>query len=676
MVEGLAKPVVPPAKPFLKPAALWSGMRLLARLSPWWPIAFVLAATLAVELALAERKYGLFGGGFGASHVVDRPAEIGAFLAALAVAHGLLIGALYLLFRAMHRKAPDSPLLPLNFLYFTLAFWAALLTVKYEVLSYFSDAVGFQLLRNLGGGSFLDALLFVLDEAGLLAMAGIGAAAVYWLLRRLVKRFGPARIAPAPLRWKHLLLLALALPVVLALADRETDSRYGLSRFTAPYAAGTLLAAASDFDRDGYGWFGARIDRQPFDSSRHPLALDVPGNGIDEDGYGGDFRFVPGPAEPLRVALPAKPKHLVLIVLESTRADAIGRRLGGREVTPNLNALARSGSAIPEAYSHVGFTTSSLKSLFSGRLDPAAGGPSLFRDLKANGYRIGVFSGQPESFGDISEVVGMKKNADVFVDAETLKEERAFSFAAKGSLLIDGRILLRELDREQGRPDAWSKPAFLYLNFQEAHFPYAHPATMQILPGTPIARGDIRIENRAALERTYWNAVAYDDWLVGQIVARLKALGIWENTLLAVTADHGESLFDDGFLGHGHMINSQQTRIPFILSAPGIAAAGPVGLDDYRAILLNALGARVATRPEGPVFQHIGLLDSPTAIGMAGKGGLFTVMNLETDEVSFSESGFKRPYSALRAGSAERARADRLIDEWARQRWIAHLGRH
>ena len=649
-------------------------MPRLARLTPWWPLAFVYGATLLIELALAERKYGLFGGGFGASHVIDRPAEMGLFLACLGLAHALLVGLLYLLFRALHRKRPDSPLLPFNFAFFTLAAWVALLTAKYEVLSYFSDAIGFQLIRNLGGGSLFDALLFVMDEAGLLAMAGLGAAAAWWLLRRLVKRFAPPAVRPAPLRWKHLLLIALPLPFALFAAARDPDPRYALSRFTAPYAAVAGLEEASDLDRDGYGWFGARIDRQPFDSARHPLALDVPGNGIDEDGYGGDLRFASAPpaAEP---RLPPEPKHLVLIVLESGRADAIGRRFAGREVTPNLNALARSGSLIPEAYSHVGFTTSSLKSLFSGSLDPAADGPSLFRDLKSNGYRIGVFSGQPESFGDISEVVGMKQNADVFVDAETLKEERAFSFAAKGSLLIDGRILLRELDRNFGRPADWANPAFLYINFQEAHFPYAHPSTMQILPGAPIARGDIRIENRAALERTYWNALAYDDWLIGQVIARLKALGVWENTLLAVTADHGESLFDDGFLGHGHMINAQQTHIPFILSAPGIAAAGPVGLDDYREILLDALGAKVAGRAAGPVFQHIGPLDAPTAIGMAGKGGNFTVMMLESEQVSFSDSGRSARYADLAPGSPERARADALLDRWARERWIAHLAR-
>jgi hypothetical protein len=649
-------------------------MRFLARLAPWWPIASVFAATLALEGALAERKFAIFGGGFGSSHVIDRPAELGLFLAGLVLAQFLLVGILFLLVRRLHGKRRDSALLPLNFAFFTLASAAAALAVKYEILSYFSDAIGFQLIRSLGGGSLFDALLFVLDEAGLLAMAALGAALAYWLLRRLVKRFAPARIAPAPLRWKHPVLAALALVPLLFAANRDPDARYALSRFIAPWAASVALDEASDFDRDSYGWYGDRIDRHPFDAARHPLALDVPGNGIDEDGYGGDFRFAPDPAPP-PVTLPERPRHLILIVLESTRADALGRRVGGREVTPVLNALARSGSSLPEAYSHVGFTTASLKSLFSGTLDPAAGGPSLFRDLKARGYRIGVYSGQPESFGDISEVVGMRSSADIFVDAETLKAERAFGFAARGSLLIDGRKLLREFDRGFARPAAWARPTFLYFNFQEAHFPYSHPGMMRLLPGEPIARADISIGNRAALERTFWNAVAYDDWLIGQVIARLKRLGIWDDSLLAVSADHGESLFDDEFLGHGHIINRQQTHIPFILSVPGVRSKGPVGLSDYRRILLRTLGAKLPEPGARPVFQHIGALDAPTAIGMVEAGGIFTVMKLENDELSFSDLGKTARYSDLQPGSPERVRADRLLDLWARQRWIAHLAR-
>ena len=629
-----------------------------------------------MEAALVERKYGVFGGGFGASHVIDRPGEMALFVAALVLSQALIVGLFFLALRGFHGRRSGTPLFLFNFAFFALAGGIALLTVKYEVLSYFSDAIGFQLIRNLGGGSLFDALLFVMDEAALLGLAAAGAGLAYWVGLRLVRRYAPPSVAPAPLRWKHLLWPALALPFVAFAANRDADTRYALTRFNAYAIADTALAGLSDFDGDGYSWFGARIDRHPFDPARHPLALDVPNNGVDEDGYGGDFRFdgvAPGPQIP---KLPEDRKHLVLIVLESVRGDALGKEVAGRPVTPVLNALAREGSVARQAYSHVGFTTASLKSLFSGALDPAAGGPSLFRDMKANGYRIGVYSGQPESFGDISAVVGMKENADIFVDAETLKDERAFGFAAKGSLLVDGRKLLREFDKDFGTPAAWSRPNFLYLNFQEAHFPYHHPDMPRLLPGEPIPRGEIGVENREWVEATYWNAVAYGDWLVGQVVERLKRQGVWEDTLLVVTADHGESLFDDAFLGHGHVINRQQTHIPLVLSAPEVPVEGPVGLADYRALILRALGGDVAGRASGgPVFQHIGGLDWPTAIGMVEGQGTWTTLMLETDELWFSDTGRRVRVGDLAVGSPEALRARRLTDLWARERWLAHLAR-
>lgn len=640
------------------------------RHTPWMALGLAFAATLALELALVERKYAVFGGGFGSSHVLDGAGEIGLFLVSLLLSQALLIGGIFLLLRAVHGRRRDTPLFLMNFLFVTIAASAALLTAKYQVLSYFSDAIGFELIRNLGGGSVADALLFVMDEAALLAGAAAGAALAWWICWRLVRRFGAAQVQGEGLRWRHLLIAALVLPFAACGADRVPDARYALSRFNAFALANAGLAALTDFDRDGYSWFSGHIDAHPFDAARHPFALDVPNNGVDEDGLAGDLRFAAAPPAVEGPVLPANPKHLVLIVLESVRGDAIGRSIDGRPVTPNLNRLAREGTRVAEAYSHVGFTTASLKSLFTGRLDPRPGGPSLFRDLDRAGYRIGVISGQPETFGDIASTVGMDKTADVLIDAETLEDERALSFAAKGSLLIDGRKLLREYDRAFGPAGGWSQPTFLYLNFQEAHFPYSHKDTMRFIPGEPIPRGKIKAENRAWLERTYWNSVAYSDWLVGQVVERLKRAGVWEDTLLVVTADHGESLFDDDFLGHGHFINRQQTHIPLIFSRPGLAPGRPVGLSDYRALLLRALGAEAVPEPAAaPVFQHIGSLDTPTAIGMVEQGGIWTVMDIETAQVRFSETGRSARYDELSA--RERVRADRLATLWARERWLA-----
>ncbi len=92
----------------------------------------------------------------------------------------------------------------------------------------------------------------------------------------------------------------------------------------------------------------------------------------------------------------------------------------------------------------------------------------------------------------------------------------------------------------------------------------------KILSKGPISRSNISKDNEIHLRETYWNAIHYADWLVGQVIERLKKLGVYNNTVVLVTADHGESLFDDDFLGHGHFINQQQTHIPLIVNIPNI----------------------------------------------------------------------------------------------------------
>jgi hypothetical protein len=358
-------------------------------------------------------------------------------------------------------------------------------------------------------------------------------------------------------------------------------------------------------------------------------------------------------------------------VLESTRADAIGQRVGGRPVAPAMEALAARGSAAREAYSHVGFTANSMKSLFTGRLAPADDRQSLVRDFLANGYVVGVFSGQSEDFGGIAGATGLHRSR-IYVDARTLQEERSYGFAADATLNVDGRLLLREFDRRLGRSEAWAQPLFLYFNFQSAHFPYAFPGMARVLPGEPIPRGRISAANRSWVAHTYWNAVAYDDRLIGALLARLDRLGVLDDSLIVVTADHGESLFDDGFLGHGHALNAQQTRIPFILSDPGVQLPAPIGLADMRGIILRAAGASPAPPPaRDAVFQYLGDFDRPGMIGAVSRGGQWIRFDLFREAVWTSRSGRWTPYARL--AGADKAAADALIDEWARQRWLRHL---
>ncbi|MGE3395944.1 MAG: sulfatase-like hydrolase/transferase, partial [Sphingomonas sp.] len=631
--------------------------------------------TLLFEMALAERKYALFGGGFGASQVLDTPGEIAAFAVGVVACQALLLLLLYRLIRRLHGGKADGPLFHFNFLVLAGGGMIGAAAGKYQALAYFSDAMSFQIVRNLGGGSLTDALLFSLNEIGLAAIGLGGAAICYlgilWLLRRRWRNAAPLadHWRPSRRQWAAMLV---ATPMILFGVNRIDDARSAVGRFNSALAFGSVLHEATDFDRDGWSLFSFPVDRAPFDGALHPYALDVPGDGIDQDGFGGDFTFAGNSEAGPPAAIPAeRRRHVVLIVLESTRGDAIGMRIDGRPVAPNIEAMARSGSSARAAYSHVGFTTQSLQSLFSGQLAPHDSRQSLIRDFLANGYRVGVLSGQAEDFGDTANLTGMRLG-EFFVDATTNREERAFSFAAQGSLAIDGRVQLREFDRRLGRPEQWRRPTFLYINLQSAHFPYSWPGMPRAFGGEPIPRGEISPANRDWLIRTYWNAIAYNDALIGAIRERLRRLGVLDDTLIVVTADHGESLFDDGFLGHGHALNEQQTRIPFVLSDAGVTMPPAIGLSDMRGIVLRALGADAPGR-NAPVFQYLGTLDRPGMIGWVGADGRRLIFNLNSEAVWTTGRGRWTRHADLHPASAERRAADGLIREWARQRWLRHL---
>ncbi len=650
------------------PRLHWTGA---ARLT----LPFVILVTLLFELALAERKYALFGGGFGQSQTLDNPVEIIAFFAGFVACQSLIFFLLYRLIRRLHRRNADSPIFHFNFLFFAGAGAIGVTIAKFEALAYFSDAMSFQIVRNLGGGSLADALLYSLSEIGLASLGAAGAAGAYLLARLMLRRRwrnAPPLADHYRLTGRQLALVLAATPILLFAVNRVDDARSALSRFTSVIAIGSLLHQVTDFDRDGWSLFSFPLDRQPFDGTRHPYALDVPGNGVDEDGYGGDFVFSGGLPDRRAPLITGHKRNVILIVLESTRADAVAARVNGRPIAPTLTAMAQRGSIAPAAYSHVGFTTQSLQSLFSGALAPADDRHSLVRDFLANGYDVGVFSGQAEDFGGTAERTGMRRGR-IFIDANTHREERAFSFAAQGSLTIDGKVLLREFDRRLGRREAWARPQFLYFNLQSAHFPYSWPGMDQVLPGAPIPRGEISAANRAWVARTYRNAIAYNDRLIAALLGRLRRLGVLDDSLIVVTADHGESLFDDGFLGHGHMLNEQQTRIPFILSDSGVALPPVIGLSDMRAIILGAAGVRMPAQPRRQVFQYLGSLERPGSIGVVAPDGGRVIFNLFDETVWTSSSGRWRGYAGLTG--ADRRAADALIDEWARQRWLEQLDR-
>jgi hypothetical protein len=659
--QALHEPVESDRVPLPAHPSRWSYFLVSAPLA-------VTTATAAVELLLADRKFGLFTGGFGMSRAVDSAGERVQFALGYGAAMTLLgFMGWAIALRLTRRRSGCTP--AFAFALTNGALFLAILAGQYQLAAYFSDAVGFALLKQLGGGSLVDAILFGISEVGVALLAFAGLAGAAFLAARLLSRILPASL-PRPGRLRPALLGGAFVPFLcttLIIPRTGGDAAFALNRTLAWSTLTSALDRATDFDRDGYGLFGIQSDSAPFDPARHPLALDVPGNGIDEDGYGGDLRLVPLAAPLERQVFTGERPHVVIVVLESMRSDVLGKRVNGEPVAPNLEALASTGSVARPAFSHVGFTTESLKSLFSGALAPRKGDPSLFTDLATSGYRIGVYSGQPEDFGGISETVAMRANASVHVDAETLREKRAFEFAAQGSLLVDEAHLLSAFDRTLGEADWRERPHMAYFNFQSAHFPYDHPGVERRLTASPIERSAISAGNAGRVRETYWNAVSNADRWLGEVVSRLKKKGVWDETILIVTGDHGEELFEGGFLGHGHVINREQFGTVLVANRSGLLPPGPVALSDVRAILSAALNKIPPPAITAPPFLHIGPLDAPTAIGLAGENGRLTSLRLDTGETCFRERGVCVIYESL--SGDDRVRADTVVARWGSERW-------
>ena len=202
------------------------------------PMPVILLAVLglsAVELAIADRKYGVFSGGFGTSSAVDRPGEIALFASGYAVSQALAALLAWSACAWLARKRPAwQALVSFAFVYLGLGLLA--LTVQYQLHSYFSDAVSFALLKQLGGGSFGDALLFAKSEIA----AGLGALALavlaWWLAVRVMQRFArrlpsaPAR--PPRARWiaAGAAVLLLALVMIPRAAEAARSARDGYDR--------------------------------------------------------------------------------------------------------------------------------------------------------------------------------------------------------------------------------------------------------------------------------------------------------------------------------------------------------------------------------------------------------------------------------------------------------------
>ena len=653
-------------------ALLWRYRRLLSLLIVVFIVQFF-------ELILLHFKYTTFTGGFLQQFSYQTSYDRLVFILLSFWFDTILFGLLALIWFHFSDKLHKNGLVSYyNYIVFSVLIMGCWLGLKFEVLSYFNDTINFQIIKNIGGGSLRSALLYVSNEITLVVSIILAVFFMVVIGGRVVVQFQYAHTVDIDkiksARLYPIFFIALLLtPIVTFVISENEFLRYGMQKKTSYQLINHVLDNLSDFDSDGFGVFSNPRDKDNFNSSLYPGALDIPGNGIDEDGFLGDA-LMPAPSEDrLKAINPEKGKHIILIVLESARADLLEKKVRGQYVAPVLREIAEKGTSINNAYSHTGYTVTSLNAIFNRSLT-GKNDNNLLAFLRKAKYQISIVSGQDESFGGVATSTGMKEEGVSYFDARTAIDDRVYVSKESGSLRLSEERVVKQFEVRAAELD-YTEPQFIYLNFQAAHFPYSHPKMVKRITQHLIPRSEINISNKARVEDAYWNAIANADWAVGEIFKMLEQYDILDNTTVVLLGDHGESLFDNGFLGHGYAINEIQTRIPLIINDPNIVVTEAIGQIDVAEIAIrSALGLKNRWDNKGKVvFQLVGSLNRPVLIAHVGNGGQRTLFDFRTERVFFSELKLWKSYEEAIDDSKFKHRLETLIRHWESLRWKAHL---
>lgn len=323
--------------------------------------------------------------------------------------------------------------------------------------------------------------------------------------------------------------------------------------------------------------------------------------------------------------------NVVLIVIDGARADHVSAYGYARQTTPFLDQMAREGVRCTQALTTAPGTLAAHASLFTGLYAVTHGVSDEQPRLRAQprvlaeylgdaGYRTGAFC---TSVG-VSPETGFDRGFGTFVTQRRSGRltSRALSYGRRA-----GDRLLRRDDagarRTNEAVEAWieseSRPFFAFVHYHEAHAPFRLPPPYDhhFLTRT-VSAAEVRSVNReasgfmdtpggpapedlAVFTALYDAALHYIDARIQELANWLQLHGCWDDTLVVITADHGQSLGEHGRVGHNFDLSDGVLRVPLILRCPGRVPQGFVSEDiaqsvDVLPTILRLVGCGI---PEG-----------------------------------------------------------------------------
>ncbi|HKW27437.1 MAG TPA: sulfatase-like hydrolase/transferase [Terriglobales bacterium] len=285
---------------------------------------------------------------------------------------------------------------------------------------------------------------------------------------------------------------------------------------------------------------------------------------------------------------------MLLITLDTTRADRMGFLGSKRGLTPNLDAFARSAAVFSRGYSQVPLTTPSHATILTGTYPQfnhvSDLGSPLEKDLpylpeilRRHGYRTAAFVGSQVLDPKTASAPGFDRGFDTYdapFHARRPGDDRYHSIERRGMEVVE-----HALTWLNQHPHG---PFFLWLHFYDPHDPYDPPPPFKARYAASPYDGEI----------------AYVDSAVGKLLAALRTRGLLPQTLVAVVADHGEAFGEHGELSHGLFLYDDTLHVPLLIKLPGARAhhllvGSRVGLVDIVPTLLQELGIAVPPAMQG-----------------------------------------------------------------------------
>ena len=307
---------------------------------------------------------------------------------------------------------------------------------------------------------------------------------------------------------------------------------------------------------------------------------------------------------------PADAPDVLMIVMDTVRSQSCSVYGYERDTTPTLERLAREGMAFDDAYAPATWSLPAHAALFTGAFPSVnnangetrflgAGMPTLAEVMVANGWESFAFSANPHISDSFGLTRGFMHN-DKAWSAGTSARNFSFIYRVVDGLGLGGvddkggAQVIGNIERWMAERPKDDGPAFVFVNFLEAHFPFRQlpeefrtayqDADMNTLRevdqiafgvqfGRQLSKEEMEFVHQPLID-LYDGGVKYTDHLVGEVVRVFEEAGRLDNTIVVVLADHGEVVGEHGAFGHVTPVLEQDLRVPLVIRYPKEIEAG------------------------------------------------------------------------------------------------------